>query len=92
MSQIHTHTNIFVKDPVLALQALLPAGGSTYPRLPALDVRLHREVLCLSWEFMMESCLCFRSNRMALNSSSSHRSQNDRKQQLQFLSTEVIFS
>lgn len=51
-----------------------PAGGHAYPRLPALDVRLHSEVLCLSWDFMMLSCLCLRSSRMALNSSSSHRS------------------
>lgn len=51
-----------------------PAGGHAYPRLPALDVRLHSEVLCLSWDFMMLSCLCLRSSRMARNSSSSHRS------------------
>lgn len=71
---------------------VLPAEGGTHPRLPALDVRLHREVLCLSWEFKMVSCLCFRSSRTALKSSSSHRSQNDRKDQLQFLYTAVIFS
>lgn len=52
-----------------------PAGGHAYPRLPALDVRLHSEVLCLSWDFMMVSCLCLRSSRMVLNSSSSHRSE-----------------
>lgn len=65
---------IFKFPTLSAVADVLPAEGSTHPRLPALDVRLHSEVLCLSWDFMMVSCLCFRSSRMALNSSSSHRS------------------
>lgn len=63
---------------VLVVAVKTPADGNTHPRLPALDVRLHSEVLCLSCDFMMMSCLCFRSRRMALNSSSSHRSKNEK--------------
>lgn len=59
-----------------------PADVSTHPRLPALDVRLHSDVLCLSWDFMMMSCLCFRSSRLARNSSSSHRSYGSRKRHM----------
>lgn len=48
---------------------------TTHPRLPALDVLRLRDDLCLSWDFMMTSCLCLSSNSRTLNSSSSHRSE-----------------
>lgn len=47
----------------------------THPRLPALDVLLLKDDLCLSCDFMITSCLCFSSNSRTLNSSSSHRSE-----------------
>jgi hypothetical protein len=47
----------------------------THPRLPALDVLRLRDDLCLSWDFMITSCLCFSSRSRTLNSSSSHRSE-----------------
>ena len=52
-----------------------PAACTTHPRLPALDVLRLRDVLCLSCDFMITSCLCFSSNSRTLNSSSSHRSE-----------------
>lgn len=52
--------------------AVLPP---THPRLPALDVLLLKDDLCLSCDFMITSCLCFSSNSRTLNSSSSHRSE-----------------
>lgn len=53
---------------------------SSHPLLPVLDTRLCNVFLCLSWPFMMASCLCFNSIILARTSSSVHTSAKQHKQ------------
>lgn len=50
----------------------------SYPLLPVLETRFWSVPFCLSWLFMIASCLCLRSMSLALTSSSTHTSDNSR--------------
>lgn len=57
----------------------------SHPLLPVLDARLCSVPFCLSWLFMMASCLCFKSVSLALNSSSTHTSEKPPKAKVWWL-------